>query len=176
MRMNMRNRDCRINMTPAFLPVAEFDSRRGFCQSGLSGSAISPDRFISVQLYLKVPSSDCFDPWRSSWQLGGLYIKTSAWLRSDRPLVFKFPISLFIKPVLIAAVLVFVSFLSWAEIAETTGASPSAQNDVVAIALPAVNEPVDLPTIRKICAQFGLHALWTKIERDPPSLPFKRDG
>ncbi len=80
------------------------------------------------------------------------------------------------KPLLFAAMVVFVPFLSGSKGAETPRASPSAQNVVVAIALPAVNEPVDLPTIKKICAQFGLHALWAKIERDPPSLPFKSDG
>ena len=42
--------------------------------------------------------------------------------------------------------------------------------------LPAMNEVVDLTTIKTICAQYGLTALWTKIERDPPPLPFKSDG
>ena len=42
--------------------------------------------------------------------------------------------------------------------------------------LPAMNEVVDLPTIKKICAHYGLPTLWTKIERDPPPLPFKSDG
>ena len=42
--------------------------------------------------------------------------------------------------------------------------------------LPAINEVVDLPTIKKICEHYGLSALWAKIERDPPPLPFKSDG
>lgn len=42
--------------------------------------------------------------------------------------------------------------------------------------LPAMGEVVDLPTIRKICEHYGLAALWTKIERDPPPLPFQSDG
>jgi hypothetical protein len=42
--------------------------------------------------------------------------------------------------------------------------------------LPAINETVDLPTIKKICEHYGLTALWAKIERDSPPLPFKSDG
>ena len=42
--------------------------------------------------------------------------------------------------------------------------------------LPAMGEVVDLPTIKKICEHYGLTALWTKIERDPPPLPFQSDG
>lgn len=42
--------------------------------------------------------------------------------------------------------------------------------------LPALGEEVSLERIREICAHFGLHALWLKIERDPPPLPFKSDG
>ncbi|MES2697963.1 MAG: hypothetical protein V4773_31165 [Verrucomicrobiota bacterium] len=42
--------------------------------------------------------------------------------------------------------------------------------------LPAIGAVVDLPTIQKICAHYALHALWTRIERDPPPLPFKSDG
>lgn len=42
--------------------------------------------------------------------------------------------------------------------------------------LPALGETVDLPVIKRICAHYGLHALWAKIERDPPALPFKSDG
>lgn len=43
-------------------------------------------------------------------------------------------------------------------------------------ALPALGAEVPLPTIRQICAHYGLHALWSKIERDPPPRPFKSDG
>ena len=42
--------------------------------------------------------------------------------------------------------------------------------------LPAIYEVVDLPTLKKICAHYGLGALWAKIDRDPPPLPFKSDG
>ena len=42
--------------------------------------------------------------------------------------------------------------------------------------LPASGEAVDLPTIKKICAHYGLTTLWAKIEKDPPSQPFKSDG
>ena len=42
--------------------------------------------------------------------------------------------------------------------------------------LPAMGQVVDLPTIKKICEHYGLHALWTKIEKDPPAQPFKSDG
>ena len=42
--------------------------------------------------------------------------------------------------------------------------------------LPAINEVVDLPTLKKICEHYGLTALWAKIERNPPPLPFKSDG
>ena len=45
-----------------------------------------------------------------------------------------------------------------------------------AIELPAINEEVPLPRIKEICAFYGLHALWQKIERDPPPRPFKSDG
>lgn len=42
--------------------------------------------------------------------------------------------------------------------------------------LPGMGEVVDLRRIEAICAHFGLTALWRKIERDPPPLPFKSDG
>jgi len=42
--------------------------------------------------------------------------------------------------------------------------------------LPANGEVVDLPTVKKVCEHYGLAALWTKIERDPPPLPCKSDG
>lgn len=42
--------------------------------------------------------------------------------------------------------------------------------------LPALGEEVPLPRIREICAHYGLHDLWRKIERDPPPRPFKSDG
>lgn len=42
--------------------------------------------------------------------------------------------------------------------------------------LPALGAVVDLPTIKSICTHYGLGALWAKIERDPPPLPFKSDG
>jgi hypothetical protein len=42
--------------------------------------------------------------------------------------------------------------------------------------LPAINEVVPLDTVREICAHFGLHELWRKIERDPPARAFASDG
>jgi hypothetical protein len=42
--------------------------------------------------------------------------------------------------------------------------------------LPALGEEVPLPRIKEICAFYGLHDLWQKIERDPPLRPFKSDG
>lgn len=39
-----------------------------------------------------------------------------------------------------------------------------------------MSEEVPLARIREICFAFGLRALWTKIERDPPPRPFKSDG
>jgi hypothetical protein len=42
--------------------------------------------------------------------------------------------------------------------------------------LPAIGEEADLATIKRVCAHYGLTALWAKIERDPPTMPFKSDG
>lgn len=42
--------------------------------------------------------------------------------------------------------------------------------------LPAMGEEVPLPRIKEICEHYGLHALWAKIEADPPPRPFKSDG
>ena len=42
--------------------------------------------------------------------------------------------------------------------------------------LPAINEEVPIERIKVICAFYGLHELWRKIERDPPIRPFKSDG
>jgi hypothetical protein len=39
-----------------------------------------------------------------------------------------------------------------------------------------MSEEVPLDRIREICIAYGLHALWAKIERDPPPRPFKSDG
>jgi len=43
-------------------------------------------------------------------------------------------------------------------------------------ALPGMGEVVPLEHIKEICAAYGLAALWSKIERDPPPRPFKSDG
>jgi len=52
-----------------------------------------------------------------------------------------------------------------------------AGNDAAgATALPARNVIVPLEQIEKICARFGLDALWAKIAKDPPARPFKSDG
>jgi len=42
--------------------------------------------------------------------------------------------------------------------------------------LPKKGEEVPLPRIREICEHFGLHELWAKIAKDPPSQPFRSDG
>jgi hypothetical protein len=42
--------------------------------------------------------------------------------------------------------------------------------------LPEKGSVVPLETIREICMAFGLGALWDKIEKDPPPLPFQSDG
>ena len=42
--------------------------------------------------------------------------------------------------------------------------------------LPAIGETVPLARLRELCASYGLQTLWTKIERDPPALPFASDG
>ena len=42
--------------------------------------------------------------------------------------------------------------------------------------LPAVHEEVPLNKIREICEHYGLHDLWKKIEKDPPTLTFVSDG
>jgi hypothetical protein len=44
------------------------------------------------------------------------------------------------------------------------------------ITLPALGEEVPVSRIKEICAFYGLHALWLKIEKDPPPRPFKSDG
>jgi len=42
--------------------------------------------------------------------------------------------------------------------------------------LPEKGSIVPLETIREICMEYGLGALWEKIEKDPPALPFQSDG
>jgi len=44
------------------------------------------------------------------------------------------------------------------------------------IRLPGRDEIVPLHHIKTLCAAFGLDALWAKIAKDPPKLPFKSDG
>lgn len=51
--------------------------------------------------------------------------------------------------------------------------SPEAADHPV---LPEPGEEVSLERVRTICDHYGLHALWLKIERDPPIQPFKSDG
>jgi hypothetical protein len=43
-------------------------------------------------------------------------------------------------------------------------------------ALPAIDEPVRLESIREICLHYDLPRLWARIEADPPRLPFASDG
>ena len=37
----------------------------------------------------------------------------------------------------------------------------------LSVPLPAMGEIVPLSRIKEICAAYGLHTLWAKIERDP---------
>jgi hypothetical protein len=46
----------------------------------------------------------------------------------------------------------------------------------MAMDLPKKDEEVPVSKIREICEFYGLHELWTKIEKDPPPKPFKSDG
>ncbi len=42
--------------------------------------------------------------------------------------------------------------------------------------LPEKNKEVSLEEIKEICEAYGLTELWAKIEKDPPTKPFKSDG
>ena len=42
--------------------------------------------------------------------------------------------------------------------------------------LPRKSEEVPISKIKEICEFYGLHELWQKIEKDPPSKPFQSDG
>ena len=42
--------------------------------------------------------------------------------------------------------------------------------------LPEKNKEVSLAEIKEICEAYGLNELWIKIEKDPPTKPFKSDG
>ncbi len=44
------------------------------------------------------------------------------------------------------------------------------------VTLPAIGEEVPMARIKEICAHYGLHDLWAKIEHDPPAKSFKSDG
>ncbi|MFZ2087503.1 MAG: hypothetical protein WAU47_02925 [Desulfobaccales bacterium] len=41
---------------------------------------------------------------------------------------------------------------------------------------PKKGEEVPLPKIKEICEHYGFKELWEKIEKDPPTRPFKSDG
>lgn len=53
---------------------------------------------------------------------------------------------------------------------------PSASEERSHPLLPEPGEEVSLARVQAICEHYGLHALWLKIERDPPVHPFKSDG
>jgi hypothetical protein len=75
--------------------------------------------------------------------------------------------------------LLSLAFLGAAVAGETKPAfvAPvSPGRDVSPMTLPALGEEVPLPRIKAICAHYGLHDLWRKIERDPPPRPFRSDG
>jgi hypothetical protein len=46
----------------------------------------------------------------------------------------------------------------------------------ISMKLPAINEEVCLPKIKKICEHYGLKTLWKKIENDPPAMKFSSAG
>lgn len=56
------------------------------------------------------------------------------------------------------------------------GAQTESVEPMPAMELPAIGEEVSLEQIKEICDFYGLNELWLKIERDPPSKPFKSDG
>jgi hypothetical protein len=45
-----------------------------------------------------------------------------------------------------------------------------------AMDLPKKGEEVPISKVREICEFYGLHALWQKIDKDPPAKPFQSDG
>ena len=53
---------------------------------------------------------------------------------------------------------------------------PIVSESVASLTLPPLGEEVPLSRIKEICAYYRLPELWRKIERDPPTLPFKSDG
>ena len=73
------------------------------------------------------------------------------------------------------ALIVFM-FLAFAHGTLLRAAEPAAAVAPAKIELPAIGEEVPLARIKEICAFYGLHDLWLKIERAPPPLPFKSDG
>jgi hypothetical protein len=58
----------------------------------------------------------------------------------------------------------------------TVAGEPAAVTPHPQMVLPALGEEVPLARIKEICAFYGLHDLWRKIERDPPPRLFRSDG
>lgn len=58
----------------------------------------------------------------------------------------------------------------------TLSAAPQPATPRSQMNLPALGEEVPLARIKQICEFYGLRDLWRKIERDPPTRPFKSDG
>jgi len=79
------------------------------------------------------------------------------------------PFSKFFRIAAIATLLVSPALSARAEVAGSAISLPKSK-------LPSIGEVVPLARIKEICAEYGLHALWLKIEKDPPPLPFKSDG
>jgi hypothetical protein len=77
------------------------------------------------------------------------------------------PLSAFLLPLLLSSTAIVVEL-------RADGTPPAATP--AKIELPPLGEEVPLARIKEICAFYGLHALWQKIERDPPVRPFKSDG
>ena len=72
--------------------------------------------------------------------------------------------------------LIVFLFLPVAHTISLHAAEPAPAVAPAKIDLPAIGEEVPLTRIKEICAFYGLHELWRKIERDPPPRPFKSDG
>jgi hypothetical protein len=72
--------------------------------------------------------------------------------------------------------LIFIVILALGHVPVLQASEPAREIASAKIELPGIGEEVPLTRIKEICEFYGLHDLWTKIERDPPPLPFKSDG
>lgn len=75
-----------------------------------------------------------------------------------------------------ASLIFFLTLLPLSSFLRADEPAPAKPSAAAKIELPPLGEEVPLARIKEICAAYGLHDLWRKIERDPPPLPFKSDG